>query len=78
VKLSVAPLRFGAGVKGKINLSMGFGVPVVATSLAVEGTALTNREDILIADAPQDFADAPSRTLSIGRALESNFREWGA
>src|SRR4029077_2598465 len=38
VRLSVAPLRFGAGVKGKINQSMAFGVPVVATSLAVEGT----------------------------------------
>ena len=37
VKLSVAPLRFGAGVKGKINQSMAFGVPVVATSVAVEG-----------------------------------------
>ena len=43
VKLSVAPLRFGAGIKGKINQSMGFGVPVVATSLAVEGMPLTNR-----------------------------------
>ena len=32
VKLSVAPLRFGAGVKGKINQSMAFGVPVIATS----------------------------------------------
>jgi len=58
VKLSVAPLRYGAGIKGKINLSMGFGVPVVATSLAVEGIALTNREDILIADEPKEFARA--------------------
>ena len=58
VKLSVAPLRYGAGIKGKINLSMGFGVPVVATSLAVEGIALTDREDILIADEPEDFARA--------------------
>jgi GT2 family glycosyltransferase len=58
VKLSVAPLRFGAGVKGKINQSMGFGVPVVATSMAVEGMALTNRQDILIADRPGDFAQA--------------------
>lgn len=58
VKLSVAPLRFGAGVKGKINQSMGFGVPVVATSLAVEGMPLTNRKDILIADEPEDFARA--------------------
>jgi GT2 family glycosyltransferase/glycosyltransferase involved in cell wall biosynthesis len=58
VKLSVAPLRFGAGVKGKINQSMAFGVPVVATSLAVEGMELTDHEDILVADEPEDFARA--------------------
>ena len=58
VKLSVAPLRFGAGIKGKINQSMGFGVPVVATLLAVEGMPLTNRKDILVADEPEDFAHA--------------------
>jgi len=58
VRLSIAPLRFGAGVKGKINQSMAFGVPVVATSLAVEGMDLTDREDILLADEPEDFARA--------------------
>ncbi len=58
VKLSVAPLRFGAGVKGKINQSMGFGTPVVATSIAVEGMDLRDREDVLIADTPADFARA--------------------
>jgi GT2 family glycosyltransferase/glycosyltransferase involved in cell wall biosynthesis len=58
VKLSIAPLRFGAGVKGKINQSMAFGVPVVATSLAIEGMALTDREDILVGDKPEDFARA--------------------
>jgi O-antigen biosynthesis protein len=58
VRLSVAPLRFGAGVKGKINQSMAFGVPVVATSLAVEGMELTDHEDILVADEPEDFARA--------------------
>ena len=58
VRLSVAPLRFGAGVKGKINQSMAFGVPVVATSLAVEGTGLQDREEILVADQPEDFAKA--------------------
>jgi GT2 family glycosyltransferase/glycosyltransferase involved in cell wall biosynthesis len=58
VKFSVAPLRFGAGVKGKINQSMAFGVPVVATSLAIEGMALQNGEDILVADEPEDFARA--------------------
>src|SRR5205823_10524907 len=57
-KLSVAPLRFGAGVKGKINQSMGFGVPVVATTLAIEGMPLINRRDILVADEAEDFAHA--------------------
>ena len=37
---------------------MGFGVPVVATSLAVEGMELKDREDILVADEPEDFAQA--------------------
>ncbi len=58
VKLSVAPLRFGAGVKGKINQSMAFGVPVVATSLAIEGMELADHEDILVADEPEHFARA--------------------
>ncbi|OLB45059.1 MAG: hypothetical protein AUF68_03055 [Verrucomicrobia bacterium 13_1_20CM_54_28] len=58
VRLSIAPLRFGAGVKGKINQSMAFGVPVVATSLAVEGMELRDREDVLVADDPENFARA--------------------
>ena len=58
VKLSVAPLRWGAGVKGKINQSMGFGVPVIATSVAAEGMGLTHGEDILVADDPENFAKA--------------------
>jgi GT2 family glycosyltransferase/glycosyltransferase involved in cell wall biosynthesis len=57
-RLSVAPLRYGAGVKGKINQSMGFGVPVVATSLAVEGMNLQPRQDVLVADTPTEFAEA--------------------
>jgi GT2 family glycosyltransferase len=58
VRLSVAPLRFGAGVKGKINQSMGYGVPVVATSLAVEGMSLKANDDVMIADDPAAFATA--------------------
>jgi len=58
VRLSVAPLRFGAGIKGKINQSMALGVPVVATSIAVEGMNLVDRKHVLVADEPQDFASA--------------------
>src|SRR3546814_6517143 len=36
-RVAVAPLRYGAGVKGKVNLSMAHGQPVVSTPCAVEG-----------------------------------------
>ncbi len=57
-RLSVAPLRFGAGVKGKINTSMSYGVPVVATPVAVEGMSLSDEEDVLVVspDEPELFA----------------------
>ena len=57
IKLSVAPLRYGAGVKGKINQSMGFGVPVVATPVAVEGMSLKDGKEVLIAEEPAVFAE---------------------
>lgn len=46
---SIAPLRFGAGVKGKINMAMSYGLPVVATPIAVEGMQLRGGMDVLIA-----------------------------
>jgi glycosyltransferase involved in cell wall biosynthesis len=55
---SVAPLRFGAGVKGKINHSMSLGVPVVVTEVAAEGMYLEHEENAMIADDPAGFADA--------------------
>jgi GT2 family glycosyltransferase/glycosyltransferase involved in cell wall biosynthesis len=57
-RVSIAPLRYGAGVKGKVNLAMSYGVPVVATSAAVEGMHLVAGTDVLVADHPQAFADA--------------------
>ncbi len=57
VRLSVAPLRYGAGIKGKILTSLGYGVPCVATSIAAEGMGLTHGTDVLISDEPAEFAD---------------------
>ena len=37
IRLTVVPLRFGAGMKGKICTSMGGGVPTVCTGVAAEG-----------------------------------------
>lgn len=55
-RLSVAPLRYGAGVKGKVNEAMSHGLPVVATRCAAEGMFLEDGEDVLIADDATGFA----------------------
>ncbi len=57
-RISIAPLLWGAGVKGKINLCMSYGLPVVATPIAIEGMNLTNGVDVLVARDPLSFADA--------------------
>jgi glycosyltransferase involved in cell wall biosynthesis len=56
--LSLAPLRFGAGVKGKVLTSLGYGVPVVGSSVAVEGMYLSDQESVLVADDPASFCRA--------------------
>ncbi len=63
-RLSVAPLRFGAGVKGKVNQSMSLGVPTVVTPIAAEGMFLTHEVDAMIADGAERFADAVVRLWS--------------
>lgn len=55
-RLSIAPLRYGAGVKGKVNMAMSYGLPVVATGIAVEGMHVRNGEDVLVADDPHELA----------------------
>ena len=60
-RISIAPLRYGAGVKGKVNQAMAHGMPVVATTPAVEGMHLLEGHDVLVADDPQAFADAVLR-----------------
>ena len=57
-RLSIAPLRFGAGVKGKLNTAMAHGLPVVATLVAAEAMHLQDGRDVLLADDAESFAAA--------------------
>lgn len=75
-RIAIAPLRFGAGVKGKVNLSMAHGQPVVATACAVEGMHLRDGEDVLVADDARSFADAVTRLYS-DEALWQRLAEHG-
>ena len=60
-RVFVAPLRFGAGIKGKIGQALAHGVPVVTTSIGAEGLGLVDGEHALIADTPEAFAAAVVR-----------------
>ena len=60
-RLFVAPLRFGAGMKGKVGQSMSHGLPVVTTGIGAEGMGLHHEKHALIADSSQDFADSVVR-----------------
>lgn len=80
-RVGLAPLRFGAGVKGKINLCMASGMPVVATGCAAEGMHLEHGRDILVADTAEEFADAvvalhsdPAQWSSLSEAGLDNVR----
>jgi GT2 family glycosyltransferase len=60
-RVFVAPIRFGAGVKGKIGEALSHGLPVVTTTIGAEGMSLRDGEEALIADAPAEFAAAVVR-----------------
>lgn len=60
-RLSVAPLRYGAGIKGKIGASLSHGLPCVSTAIGAEGMALGERDGVLVADEPAAFAEAVVR-----------------
>ncbi|WP_376692545.1 glycosyltransferase [Wenzhouxiangella sp. EGI_FJ10409] len=63
-RLSVAPLRYGAGVKGKVNQAMSWGLPVVATACAAEGMYLEDGEDVLLADTTEALVEAIVRAYN--------------
>jgi glycosyltransferase involved in cell wall biosynthesis len=56
-RIFVAPLRYGAGMKGKVGLSMAHGLPVVGTSIAAEGFGFSDGKEMIITDNPSHFAE---------------------
>ena len=55
-RLAVAPLRYGAGVKGKMLTAMTAGLPMVATSIAAEGLQLRHGVTFLKGDDAESLA----------------------
>lgn len=84
-RVVVAPLRYGAGVKGKVIEAMHFGVPCVTTSAGVQGLAQTG-EFLAATDDEETFAaqvitylgddDAWRKASAAGQAfVRSHFTE---
>ncbi len=60
----LAPLRLGSGVRLKILAAMAWGLPVVSTTLGVEGIDAADGEHLLIRDEPEAFAEAMVQLIS--------------
>ena len=59
----IVPLRAGGGMRVKILNALSQALPMVSTTLGAEGINVTHGDNILIADEPQDFANAVLRLL---------------
>lgn len=56
VRCTAAPLRYGAGIKGKVLTSLAHGVPCVMSAIAAEGIALPDPLRWLVAETPAEMA----------------------
>jgi len=63
-RVFIAPLRCGAGLKGKVIAALARGVPQVLSPVAAEGTALRHGDEVLIAESPEQWAASIDRLLA--------------
>jgi glycosyltransferase involved in cell wall biosynthesis len=69
----IVPMRIGGGVRLKLLEALALEAPVISTSMGAEGIAgLNNGQHCLLADTPQQFAEATLRLIgdpALGRQL---------
>ncbi|HFK5553073.1 TPA: glycosyltransferase [Elizabethkingia anophelis] len=70
-KAFVAPLRYGAGVKGKIGQALEYKLPVISTTIGVEGMKLQPDETALVVDIKDPVAFAKNVLL-----LDKDKEKW--
>ncbi|PTE10600.1 family 2 glycosyl transferase [Mesorhizobium helmanticense] len=83
--LSIIPLSAGGGTRIKILEAMAWGIPVIATPLAVEGLDMVDGEEVLLSDTDEGLAglaielclDRMSMARQRARAHESVWSRFG-
>lgn len=75
-RVSVVPILFGAGTRGKLIQSLMAGTPSVTTTVGMEGLDLRDGEHVLVADDPDAFARAIVKLVS-EEALWEKLRRQG-
>lgn len=73
-RISVIPLRFGSGMKVKVLESMYRGIPMVSTSIGVEGIELMDGENVFVEDEAVNFADKISLLMD-NKGIWTKFRD---
>ena len=80
--ICIVPLRIGGGTRLKIFEAMAMSKAIVSTSVGAEGLPVQNGENILLADAPGDFADSvvsllrdPNQRKLLGTAARALVQE---
>lgn len=87
-QVALVPLRSGGGTRLKILEAMALGRPVVSTAVGAEGLDVTDGENILIADDPDEFIEKTyqvmtdealrKRIVANGRHLVERSYSWDA
>ena len=76
VRLVVVPLRYGAGVKGKVIEALYYRDPVITTAVGAEGID-NSYNQMLVADEPEDFITGCVRLYNDKEALKDMSRAAG-
>jgi polysaccharide biosynthesis protein PslH len=75
----VCPMVGGSGIQNKLLQAMSMGTPVVTTSIAIQSLSVKDGEHLLVADEPQQFAEAVTTLLNnknLQKILSENARKY--
>lgn len=76
--IMLVPLWSGSGLRIKLVEGLAYGKPIITTSIGAEGIPYKNGTDLIIADTPQEFADAVIKLLTnetLKTDLQKNARD---